>query len=477
MQQGNAARNSSALTRRILSAMGLFTSVESLNMFCSVVRTKLAALWLGSAGIGMLGLFNTVIELLGNISQLGVRTTAVRHIAASSGTRREQVMKFVMSYGRWLALLGIVIAIALSPLLSFITFGDFSQAHNFMMLSAAIGCNTLIATRSAVLQGSGQLKTLAKASVWGAVASLVLSVPFIYFWRMDGIVPLILTYSVVTLIAYQIFSRNSGATAIKLPPEETRTMTRTMIRLGVYLSVSGASGWLASYVIMSFLHYAGGDRIMGLYQAGYSITIRYVGVVFTALSLEYFPRLTTSFESGAKRGTTMLRHETMLSTAVVTALSAIMIPFAQLIVKILYKDTFIDIVPMIVLAAPGIVLRAVSFTMGYVILAKGRGKMYLTCETLSALVCIIATCGGYHLYGIPGLGAAFTLWYLAYTLMVWFIISHWLSVHPGTKIAVRSTVATVAVALVAASHFALPEWSVIIIGLIVSVSALLYMKK
>lgn len=477
MQQSKVKHSSSGLTRRILSAMGLFSSVEALNMLCSVVRTKLAALWLGSAGIGILGLFNTVVELLGNLSQLGVRTTAVRHIATASESRREQVIRFVIRYGRWLALFGIALTIALSPLLSFVTFGDFSQTYNFMMLSAAVGCNSLIATRSAVLQGSGQLKTLAKASVWAAVISLILSVPFIYFWGMNGIVPLILTYSVVTLIVYLLFSHNSETITVRLPREEMRAMTRTMIRLGIFLSVSGASGWLASYVIMSFLHSAGGDRIMGLYQAGYTITVRYVGVVFTALSLEYFPRLTASFESGLKRGSTMLRHETMLSVAVVTAMSAVMIPCAELIVKILYKQSFLEIVPMIVLAAPGIVLRAASFTMAYVILAKGRGKMFLISETVSGLVCIIATCAGYHFYGIPGLGAAFTVWYLIYTVMVWFMISHRLAVHPGTKVALRCAAATVAVALISAAHFALPAWVVLILGLIVAASALLYLKK
>lgn len=474
----NSKRSSSTLTRRILSVMSIFGSVEALGMLCSVVRTKLVALWLGSAGIGLLGLFNTVIELLGSASQLGVRTSAVRHIAATTDSRRQQVIRLVMSYGRYLALAGVLLTIILSPLLSYITFGNDSQTYSFMMLAAAVGCNTLIATRSAVLQGSGQLKVLAQASIIATITSLVFAIPCIYFLRMNGIIPLLLTYNVVTLAVYIVFGKtpNKGE-LVKLPYDESRAMVKSMLKLGIYLSLSGASGWLASYVIMSFLHSTGGESIMGLYQSGYTISTKYIGVVFTALSLEYFPRLTAAFEGGLKRGSTMLRHETLLSIAVITAVSALMIPGAPLLLKLLYNDSFLEIVPMIVLATPGIILKAVSWTMGYVILAKGRGKLYLISEITSCIVCIATTCISYSMFDIPGLGIAFSLWYLIYTMVLWYIIQHYIKIRPGRKVAIVSISATILTAIVAVAHTFIPGWWSLVAAAMLAISALVFLRK
>lgn len=466
-----ASATGKSLTARILSAMGVLGSVETLNIFCGVVRTKLAAIWIGSAGIGLLGLFNTVVELIGTVSQLGIRTTAVRHIAAAQKESRGAIVRFVMGYGSWLALGGFALALLLSPLLSIITFGDLSQTFTFMMLSASIGCNTLAATRSAILQATGRLRALAKATAWSAGVALSASIPLLYFFRLNGIVPVILTYSAVNLIMCYVYTRGIPIPAQGPEKTERRTLTATMLRLGAFLSISGASGWLASYVVMSYINATGGENAMGIYQAGYTITMKYVGVVFTALSLEYFPRLTSSLEHGLVRGTVMLRHETLLSVAVVSAVSALLIPFTPLILKLLYNTSFMPAEAMIVFGAPGIVLRAVSWTMGYAILAKGRGKLFLISETASCVVCVAATCLGFKIAGIAGIGVAFTIWYLVYTLMVWIMISRCMNIYPGVSVGVWSAIATIVISALAVAHYGLPLlWSAILSGCITAAS-------
>ncbi|MDE7119034.1 MAG: hypothetical protein K2O10_00315, partial [Muribaculaceae bacterium] len=70
-------------TSRILRVLGIFSGVQGTQMLCSIVRVKLVALWIGAAGIGLFGIFNSAMEMISNISQMGLRTSAVRAIAAS----------------------------------------------------------------------------------------------------------------------------------------------------------------------------------------------------------------------------------------------------------------------------------------------------------------------------------------------------------------------------------------------------------
>ena len=72
--------NSSNLSRTIVKAMGIFGSIQVFNILCSIVRTKLIALWIGPTGMGLFAIFNSVIEMVGNITNLGVRTSSIRSI-------------------------------------------------------------------------------------------------------------------------------------------------------------------------------------------------------------------------------------------------------------------------------------------------------------------------------------------------------------------------------------------------------------
>lgn len=465
-----------SLSRRVLNSMSLFGSVEALTMLCAVVRTKLAAIFIGTAGVGLLGLFTTVIELLSTLAQLGIRTTAVREIATSPEDSKPLAVAVTLRVGAILAVAGIVITAFASPLLSQISFGDWRHVTPFMILSVAVGANVIVATRSAILQGEQRLKSIAKASACSAITALIITAPLIIILRMQSIIPILLTYSGVTLISYIYFSR----TDVKMPKvrwSDIANSSNSFVKLGTFLTVSGVLTWLASYAVMSFINLKGGESAMGLYQAGYSLSVKYVGVIFTAMSVEFFPRLSEALASGIKRGSVMLRHETILSVTVIVAVGAVMIAFAPWIVNLLYSSEFHQVVPMVILSTPGIVLRAVSWSMGYTILAQGRGKLFMFTEGASCLVNLLCMCGGYMLWGIPGLGLAFSIWYLAYTAIVSIVTERGLKIRLGKRTWLWSLVSVSIMSLLAFISLTCSVWLTFTSAIVVSFTAIICVKR
>lgn len=51
------------LSRVILKAMGIFGGVQVLTIICSIIRTKLVALWIGPFGVGLFGIYNQALEI------------------------------------------------------------------------------------------------------------------------------------------------------------------------------------------------------------------------------------------------------------------------------------------------------------------------------------------------------------------------------------------------------------------------------
>lgn len=432
--------------------MGLLGSVEFLSMACGVVRTKLIAIFIGTAGVGLLGLYSNAMELLSTLVQLGLRTTAVRDLSSAPAGSKLGLLAIIRRYNALLAVAGVLLTLLLAPLLSFITFGDTSRTWAFLALSIMVGASTIVAGRGAELQAERRLRALARASLWATVISLLLAAPMIIWWGISAIVPLLLTYSVVACVAYLVATRRSG----RLPtvdPAEFRVRVKSMARLGFFLTVSGCASWLAGYTVLSVLNHIGGSEAMGLYQAGYTLTVRYVGVVFTALSLEYFPRLATSLTAGRHRGQVMLRHETLLSVAVVVALVSIMIMLAPRIVMVLYSDDFIGVVPMILLGAPGVVMRAVSWSMAYVIVAGGRGKLFMLTELSGCAICIVSMVAGFKLAGMAGVGIGFTVWYSLYTFIIWCATRRALHVTLGARVWRLCWAAFIFVAVLSAAFY------------------------
>ncbi|MDE6783385.1 MAG: hypothetical protein K2J17_06665, partial [Paramuribaculum sp.] len=155
------------ITGRILRSLAVFGSVEMLTMCCNVARTKLIALWVGTAGVGLMGLFSTALEMLSQLTQLSLRTVTVRDIAAADSLRRTAISKSVALYGLLLAAGGAAVTALLAPLLSALTFGNLGYTWAFAALALAVAATTYTSAQSAILQGHSLLRRIAIASAIG----------------------------------------------------------------------------------------------------------------------------------------------------------------------------------------------------------------------------------------------------------------------------------------------------------------------
>lgn len=406
-----------SMTSRVLKSMGMFGGVQAATILCSIIRTKLIAMWIGAAGVGLFAIFNGAVDMVSTISQLGIKQSAVRDLASNRGT--ERVSNVVVAVRRWLRFLGLVGAVAMvaaSSLLSLWTFGNEDYRWAFMVLGASVFLNSLGAAESAIMLGLDKLKLLGKASLYGVVAGFVISVPLFYFWRINSVVPSILAYSITTSAAFFFFNSHVNQEG-ECPLSESLTVGKSFIVLGIFLVAGDVVTQISSYVFTAWLNVNAGDAIVGYYRGGFTVVNRYVGLVFSAIVMEYYPRL-ASVTSYPRRFSIFVNHEMMLILWILLPLVMIFICAAPLIVHILYTADFLVMVPFVKMAMVGTVLRGVSWCVAIPLLARGEGKMYLVTEVTSDLIMLALNMVFYRLYGLDGLGAAYIAWYLLYAIMV-----------------------------------------------------------
>ena len=169
--------------------MSVFGGVQVLSVLCSIVRIKLVAVLIGPVGIGLFGLYNSAIDMINNLSNLGIRSSSVRDISIEvERGSRQRVAEILAVVRRWTWALGIVAAfvtLVASPLLSRWTFGDSDHIWGFIALSVVVMFNALTNCEQSILQGTRRLRQLAQVGVYSVATGLLVSVPLFYFLRHE----------------------------------------------------------------------------------------------------------------------------------------------------------------------------------------------------------------------------------------------------------------------------------------------------
>lgn len=408
------------ISRMVMKAMGLFGGVQMMGIICSIVRTKLVAMWIGTMGVGLFGLFNNALEMLNIATNLGIRSSSVRDISQASEQGDQslisRIITVVRKWSMWLGLGGATLTLILAPLLSEITFGSQDHIWGFVALSIAVLMMALTNGEQAVFQGLAQLKKLAQITVLGTTSGLLISIPLFYYLRENSILPSIIAYAVANAF-FALALRNKEFPATRVTRSETMNMGREFVRLGVFMTLGNFVTILSTYIFNAWLNTRAGTGEVGLYQAGYTLINKYTGLILTALGMEYYPRLARVAYSPSKLRI-FVSQEINIALLVMVPVIAAFILLRQPIVNILYSTDFLTILPFITWGMMGILFRSVSWSMAFVILAKGSGKIYLLTECLSAVTGLLLNIFFYEKWGLVGLGYAFTVWYVIYSIII-----------------------------------------------------------
>lgn len=419
-------REQTNLSRTIVKAMGLFGSIQIFNILCSIIRTKLIALWIGPTGMGLFAIFNSAIEMIGNITNLGLRTSSIRNISQETD-KNGGLDRICTVVRRWSVALGIIGAIVIalaSPILSQMSFGDKNHVWGYIALSIAIMANTLTNGEHSILQGTALLKKLAKASLYGAFTGLLLSIPLFYFLGENSIIPSIICYSLsILFFSYLLRNKDVGIKGQTLSVKDTINIGKDFLKLGVFITLIDVVTQTSNYIFISYLNNVSSTETVGYYQAGYTLIAKYTGLILTALCFEYYPRLSKVAHSNLKLNM-FVSQEINIALMVLTPVIIAFILCRRLIISILYTPDFFIIETFISVGIIGMIFRAVSWCMAYVILAKGKGKTFFFTETTSTIVFLLLYISFFNLFGLDGFGISFILWYLVYTIIIAYIYYH-----------------------------------------------------
>jgi len=404
--------------RDILKTTSLFSGVQILGVFISIAKSKLAAILIGPAGIGIVGVLNSTLNVIIGFTKLGLDVSAVKEISVLKGQDEAKVVKIISVLRRlcWITgLLGAIITFSLSSWLSQLAFGNSSHTVSFMLLSLAVLFNQLTVGNLAILQGLRELKKLAKASLWGSFFSLLVIIPLYYYYGISGIVPAIILISIFTYIFSWFYTKKELVKQPELSLKETLSQGKSMMKLGFVLSLGSLATIVTIYGIQIFITNSGGIDEVGFYNAAFIIINAYVGVIFSAMSKDYFPRL-SSIVNTQETMLKVVNQQAYVAVLLLTPIIVIFLAFIPTIISILFTKEFVPIIGILTFGILATLFKAVSWAMGYILVAKGDSKLYIKTEVGFNILLLVMSIFGYIYGGLTGVGICYLLYYTIYLI-------------------------------------------------------------
>jgi PST family polysaccharide transporter len=417
------SENSSSY-KQLLKSTSIFGGVQIFNIIIGIIRSKAAALFLGTEGMGIVGLFNSTLDMIRSVTSLGINVSVVKDISETEAKNDELEVSTIVITTRKLCLftgfVGMIMVLVLAPKLSEWTFGNNNYTVSFLILSVVPLVTSLTMGQLAVLQGLHKIKFLAKANLFGGAVGLLFLIPFYWIWGMQAIVPYIIISALLSFLFSSIYVRMLAIQSVKQTLCETLTKGRRTIILGIMLTLSTFIVTLSAYILRIFISNVGSISDVGLYNAAFVLVDTYTGLVFTAMSTDFYPRLSSvNHDNGEMMR--LINYQAEIGVLILAPMVIVFIIFAPFLLSLLYSSKFMPVTAMLQWAMLAVLLKTISWPLAFSLLAKSENKKYILKELASSIYFLGFSITGYNYWGLTGLGIGFLLAYICNLIQILII--------------------------------------------------------
>jgi len=410
---------------QIVKSTVLIGGASVVNIGVSVFRAKAMALLIGPAGVGLVGLYASALELTQSVAGMGLNSSGVRQIAEASGSGDASRLGLLSAVLRRTALalgiLGAVFLIVFSREVSLRTFGSESYAVSISFLSLAVLFRLLSDAEGALLQGTRRIADLARVSALSALVSTVSTLALIFFLREHGIVPSLVATAGITLVLSWLYRRKLQLANAAPSLTQVRSEIWPLLTLGCAFTASVVLTSGSAYAVRTAVREYVGLESAGLYQSAWNLGGLYVGVILQAMGSDFYPRL-TALANRHVECNRLVNQQTRIGLLLAGPGVIATLTFAPFVIALFYASSFTGAVEPLRWICLGMLLRVIAWPMGYIILAKNARTIFFLTEVAASVVHVGLAVVLVKYFGLRGATMAFFALYAWHMTIIYVIV-------------------------------------------------------
>lgn len=412
-----------------MRAFSIIGGAQIVSIAIGLVKLKIVAAVLGSAGVGLVGLYTTLMQTVATVASLGIENAGTRQIAAASAAGDDLAVertRYALFWGTLaLALLGSVLFWVVSGWVARVILADPASAAQLAWLSIGVGLCVATGYQAAMLTGLRRVADLARITIGAGLAGAVLGVSAISVWGEAGLLVMVLAVPAITLVLGHAFVAKlaSAPRSVRIPVQGFHQLAqdwRELARMGPAFMLSSVVTLVGHLATLTLVQRTLGPEAMGHFQAAWTVGMMYLGFVLGAMSTDYFPRLTAAINDAAlvRR---LVNEQTEVSLLLCAPVFLAMLGCAPWVIQIVYSAEFGPAVDILRWQLLGDILKVLSWPLAFVILARGAAKTFVTIEALAMAAFLAMIWIGIPLVGVTITGIAFLAMYGLYLYLAWWL--------------------------------------------------------
>jgi O-antigen/teichoic acid export membrane protein len=404
--------------REIFRSSAIVGGASVISMLIGIVKVKTLAVLLGPAGVGLMGVYQNVVAVGSSVASLGIAESGVRQLALAPA---DGTAAWVISRALWLssAVLGIAALAVMWVLraeLSRLLFGSATHGGTIAWLGVGVFFTLISLSQTSVLQGLRQIGDLAKVKIASAVFGAIAGVALVWLWRERGVLWFVITAPAATVLVAQRYAVRAAGARESVAWQTVVRLWPTLLKVGIPLMGVGLLTLSAQLAARAIVTRTLGLDAAGYFQATWAISMTYIGLVLGAMGQDYYPRLAGAAGDHAQMRK-MVNEQTEMALLLTGPILLAIISFAPLVVQTLYSARFGPAAEVLRWQAMGDIVKLTCWPMGFVLLALGRGGIFLGTQLVWNAVYIALLAFGLQIHGLVVAGVGFWLAFIALHLV------------------------------------------------------------
>ena len=355
------------------------------KVMAGLVTTKIIAIYVGPAGIALLGNFSNATNILLTFANGGITSGVTKYIAEydTEDDRQQSVMAHAVKINLFCsAIIGLVVLIFHSAITK-VLFGNTDYSSVIVILGITIVFYGLNTTISAVLNGYRQIKYLIITGMIASALSVVLAAAITIKYGMFGALINSIIAQICIFLVNIYFVRRLNLFKLEyfrigLDKELFRKLFKYALMTLVTVLVVPTS----AIIIRSHIYNSFSPNEAGFIQGVWGISGAYLMVVTTTLSTYYLPTLSGIKDEKAMRTEIFKGYKFLLPLAVIGGISVFLC--RDFIIHLLYTSEFMPMRDYFIFQVVGDFFKIASWILAFIMLAKAMTRWFIFSEIIFA---------------------------------------------------------------------------------------------
>lgn len=375
------------IVQRIKSAeivkVSFYSGISTvLKILTSFVSAKIIAVYLGPAGLGMLGQLTSFITIFLTLSTGAITNGVIKFVAEykDDEPKQNRIIKASLQITLLCSLLcGLIISIG-AKFWSNQLFSKTSYSFVFVIFGITIIFYALFSLAVAILNGLQQYKLFNLINVLASIIGLIFSVTMVVLYGIKGALISAVTYQSVVFIILLLFIKRSGWfnwQKIKSSIIERGDLVG-LSKFSLMAIVSAAAVPMVQIIIRNYLSSNTNAETVGFYEGVNRLSLIYLSLITTTFSVYYLPKLSAANNNSELKELLIKGYKFILPLTFVMLFVTYLL--RNLVIKIVFAESFAPMEAYFLPQLIGDFFKIASWLLAMQMVAKAQLKVFIFSE-------------------------------------------------------------------------------------------------